>query len=83
MAKNIMLVIPGAEGQAEGREAPIEPGTTAADLLRAANLDPDRWQLQLKRGDGFLSVSGHDDLHAQVNDGEKAYAVSREMVVGV
>jgi hypothetical protein len=82
MAKNIVLVIPGAEGQAEGREAPIEPGTAAADLLRAANLDPQRWQLQLKRGDGFVSLSGQDDLHAQVQDGEKVYAVSKEMVVG-
>jgi hypothetical protein len=82
MSKNVMLVIPGAEGQAEGREAPIEPGTTAAAVLRAAGLDPESWQIQLKRGDGFLSLSGQDDLYAQVKDGEKCFAVSREMVVG-
>lgn len=37
MEKHITLIIPAAEGDAgEGRDGTIHPGTTAADVLRAA-----------------------------------------------
>ena len=82
MDKQVTLIIPGAGDEAEARDAPIKPGTTVADLLRAAGMDPARWQIQLKRGDGFRSLSGRDNLYAAVEDGEKVYAVPKDIVVG-
>ncbi|MFQ5859207.1 MAG: hypothetical protein ACE5LU_26705 [Anaerolineae bacterium] len=82
MEKTITLIIPGAGDEAEARDAPIGPGTTAADILRAAGKDPQNWQLQLKRGDGFVSLSGQDDVHKQVENGEKVFAVPKDIVVG-
>jgi hypothetical protein len=80
--KQVTVIIPGAGDEAEARDAAIQPGTTAADVLRAAQKDPQNWQLQLKRGEGFVSLSGKDDVHQQVQDGEKVYAVPKDIVVG-
>jgi hypothetical protein len=82
MEKRITLIIPGAGEAAEARDAPIQPGTKVADILRAAGKDPANWQLQLKRGEGFVSLGGQDDVHKQVQDGEKIYAVPKDIVVG-
>jgi len=82
MEKQIIVIIPGTGDEAEARDAAILPGTTAADVLRAAQKDPQDWQLQLKRGEGFISLSGRDDVHQQVQDGDKVYAVPRNIVVG-
>ncbi len=82
MEKQITLVIPGTGDEAEARDAPISPGTTAADLLQAANKNPQEWQLQLKRGDSFTSLSDREDVFARANDGEKIFAVPKKMVVG-
>jgi hypothetical protein len=83
MDKQITLIFPAAEGEAaEGRDAPIRPGTAAADLLRAAGKDAQNWQLQLKRGNGFVSLSGQDDLYKQVENGEKVFVVPKDIVVG-
>lgn len=82
MDKTITLVIPGAGDEAEARDAVIQPGMTASQVLQAAGKDPTRWQLQLKRGDSFLSLAGQDDLYRQVEKGEKIFAVPKDMVVG-
>lgn len=80
--KTIWLVTAGAEDTAEGREAPLEPGTTAAQLLNAADMNPDHWQLYLELDDGTLNLSSHDELYDLVEDGEKVYVASTKMVVG-
>lgn len=82
MDKPITLVIPGTGDEAEARDAQVSQGTTAADVLQAAGKNPQEWQLQLKRGDGFLSLSDRDDLYAKANEGEKVFAVPKTMVVG-
>lgn len=83
MDKQVTVIFPATEGEAaEGRDAPIQPGTTAADLLRAAGRDPQNWQLQLKRGNGFVSLGGQDDLYRQVENGEKVFVVPKDIVVG-
>jgi len=82
MSKQVTLVVPGTGDEAEARDATIEPGTTAADLLQAAGLNPQNYQLQLRRGDNFVSLSDQDDVHNQVSDGEKVFAVARDIVVG-
>lgn len=82
MDKNITLIIPGAGEEAEARDAPIRPSTTAGELLRAAGKDPANWQLQLKRGDGFVSVATQDDVYQQVAEGEKVFVVPKDIVVG-
>jgi len=82
MDKTITLIIPGAGDEAEARDATIQPGMTAAQLLQAAGKDPSRWQLQLKRGEGFVSLASQDNLFDQVQKGEKVFAVPKDMVVG-
>ena len=82
MQKNVTLVIPGTGDDAEARDAQVTEGTTAADLLQAAGKNPQEWQLQVKRGEGFMSLSDRDDVYAQANDGEKLFAVPKNMVVG-
>ena len=81
--KTIWFVTSGADDEAEGREAPIEPGTTAGQLLNAADMNPDHWQLRLERGNDLIPLSAGDDLYDMVEDGEKVYAASIKMVVGV
>jgi len=82
MSKKVTLIMPGAGEDREARDAPIEPGTTAADLLKAANLDPEQWLLQLRRGDGFISLSGGDVLWDRVQEGEKVFPAAKNMTVG-
>ena len=82
MEKKITLIIPGAGEEAEARDAPIQSGTTAADILRAAGKDPANWQLQLRRGEGFVSLGGQDDVYKQTQDREKVFAVPKDIVVG-
>jgi hypothetical protein len=82
MSKQITLVIPGAGGDAEARDAQVSQGTTTGDLLLAAGKNPQEWQLQVKREGGFMSLGERDDVYAQTNDGEKVFAVPKNMVVG-
>ena len=82
MTKQITLVIPGAGDDAEARDAQVSQGTTTADLLLAAGKNPQEWQLQVKRKDGFMSLGDQDDVYAQTSDGEKIFAVPKDMVVG-
>lgn len=82
MEKTITVIIPGAEGQTEGRDATIAPGTKAAEVLRAAGKDPGRWQLQRKQGEGFISLAASEDLFAKVQNGEKVFAAPSDMTVG-
>lgn len=82
MDKTINLIIPGAGDEAEARNATIQPGAKTADVLNAAGKDPGQWQLQLKRGDGFVSLGGQDDVYKQAQEGEKVFAVPSNMVVG-
>lgn len=82
MRKTVTLIVPGAGEEAEARDAALEPGNTAADLLRAAGKNPDDWQIQLRRGDAFTSVSSREDLFGKVEDHEKVFVVPNTMVVG-
>lgn len=82
MDKTINVIIPGAEGQTVGHDATIHPGTTAADVLRAAGKDPSRWQLQRKQGEGFVSLGANEDIFAKVESGEKVFAAPSDMTVG-
>jgi hypothetical protein len=83
MTDEVLLVVPGAGDETVGRRAVIEPDTTVADLLRAADLDPIRWQLQIKRGEKLVSLRSEDRLSEYVQAGEKVFAFSTEMVVGL
>ena len=83
MTDEVLLVIPGAEGESTGRWAVIEPDTTVADLLRAADLNPSEWQLQIKRGEKVISLRSEDKLADHVQAGEKVFAFSTKMVVGL
>jgi len=82
MDKPITVIVPGTEGQSEGRDAMIHAGTTAADLLRAAGKDPTRWQLQRKQGESFVSMAANEDVFAKVENGEKVFAAPSDMTVG-
>lgn len=83
MTQEVLLVVPGAGGETVGHKALIEPDTTVADLLRAADLDPSKWQLQIKRGEKLVSLRSEDRLSEHVQAGEKVFAFSTEMVVGL
>ncbi len=82
MDKQITVVIPGAGEEAQARDATIGPGTTAADILRSANLDPERWRLELQRDGGSVTLASGDDVHAQAKDKEKVFVRPADMVVG-
>lgn len=46
MAKNVALLVAGtAGGQEQLLDVEVPPGSTAADILRAADLDPRQWLL--------------------------------------
>jgi hypothetical protein len=83
MTQEILLVIPGADGEGIGHKAVFEPDTIVADLLHAADLPPGQWQLQVKRGEKLIALRSDDKLSDHVQAGEKVYATSTEMVVGV
>lgn len=82
MAQEVLLVIPGAGDESVGHKALIEPETTVADLLRAADLNPNEWQLQRKQGDSLVSLRSQDKIADHVQAGEKVFAFMSEMVVG-
>lgn len=82
MPQEILLVVPGAEGEATGHQAFIEPDTTVADLLQAANLSSDQFQLQAKHGEKLVSLSAHDRVADHVQAGDKVFAVPSNMIVG-
>jgi len=82
MEKRINVIIPGAGDEAEAREGPIRPGTTAGDILRAAQLDPQRFLLELQRNGGSVSLAAGDDVYSQVKEGEKIFVRPADMVVG-
>ena len=82
VTQEILFVIPGAGDEMEGRPAMIEPDTTAADLLRAANLSPDRYQLQVKQGEKMMALGSQDRVATYVTAGDKVFAVPADMTVG-
>lgn len=82
MTQEILLVIPGADNELEGRPALIEPDTTAADLLRAAKLNPDQYQVQIKQGEELVSLGSQDRIAEHVKAGEKVFAFPAGMTVG-
>jgi hypothetical protein len=81
-SKRVTLVVPGAGDAAEARDAEISPGVTAVEVLRAADMDPQEWQLQVKQGNGSISLSAQDDLYQRVQNGDKVFAVPKTMTVG-
>lgn len=82
MEKHISVIIPGAGEEAEARDAAIDQGTTVADILRAANLDPQRFRLELQRNGGLQSLAAKDDVYGQVKEGEKVFVRPADIVVG-
>ncbi|MGQ9493707.1 MAG: hypothetical protein ACUVR2_08105 [Anaerolineae bacterium] len=82
MEKEITVVVPGTGEQREARDLAIKPGTTAADVLQAIGLDSARFQLQLKRGEEFESLSGTDNIYNKAENGEKLFAMPKDIVVG-
>lgn len=82
MPAEILLVVPGAGDESVGHQAFIEPDTTAADLLRAANLNPDQYQLQVKNGEKLVSLSSNDRVADYVHSGDKVFAIPSNMIVG-
>lgn len=79
--KHISVVIPGADESAETQDLEVEPGTTAADALRSINKDQ-TWQLQRRGKDGgFVAMAATDSLDT-IADGEKLFAVPKDIVVG-
>jgi hypothetical protein len=83
MTHEVLLVITGNGDDSVGRRAMIESDTTVADLLRAADLNPSEWQLQIKNGEKLVSLQSEDKLLDHVQAGEKVYAYPSRMVVGV
>ena len=82
MQQEVLLVIPGAGDESVGHKALIEPETTVADLLRAADLNPSDWQLQRKQGDSLISLRSQDKVADHVSAGEKVFALMCQLVVG-
>ncbi len=80
--KHVVLVVPGAGDAAEARDAEISAGVTAAEVLQAAGMNPQNWQLQVKQGNGFISLSAQDDLYQRVQNGDKLFAAPTDIVVG-
>lgn len=80
--KNITIVIPGADESADIHDLTLEPGTTAADALQAIGKNTNAWQLQQKGEQGFTTLAAKDDLTTKVADGEKLFAVPKDIVVG-
>lgn len=82
MTQEILLVIPGTGNELEGRPAMIEPDTTVADLLQAANLNPNQYQLQIKQGEQMVSLGSKDRIAEHVSAGSKVFALPAGMTVG-
>ncbi|MGQ9595130.1 MAG: hypothetical protein ACUVXH_11465 [Anaerolineae bacterium] len=82
MEKVISVIVPGTGGVREACDLAIPPGTAARDVLRELGLDPARFQLQAMRGEEFESLSGADNVYGRVENGEKLFAIPRDIVVG-
>ena len=82
MTKEVLFVVPGAGDETVGRPALIEEDTTVADLLRAADLNPSDWQVQVMQGDEPVSLASDDKLAQHVKEGAKVFAIP-PMVVGL
>ncbi len=82
MNKTVNVVFPASDDASEMRSAPINVGTTPSDILRAAGRDPQNWELQLKRRDGFEALARQDDVYSKVQDGEVLFVAPTDMVVG-
>ena len=82
MEKVITVIVPGTGGAREACDLGILPGTAARDVLQAVGLDPGRFQLQVQRGEEFESLSGADNVYGRTENGEKLFAMPRDIVVG-
>ena len=82
MEKNITVVVPGTGDERTGHDLTIRPGTRAADILKAVGLDANRFTLTKKEGDDETRFGNNDNVYRQVEDGEKLFAVPRDMTVG-
>lgn len=83
MNKSALVVIPGTGDEAEGRDTVIEPRMTAADVIRATGQNPDDFQIQIQRGDEYISLSGQDNVHKAMREGEKLFLTPADMTVGI
>jgi hypothetical protein len=80
--KTITVVVPGNDTDQALHDLNIPEKTYAADVLTAVEKDPAHFQLQRKQGEAFETVGSTVDLHAILSDGEKIFAVPKDMVVG-
>ena len=69
MDKRIALV---KAGTGEIQDMVVQPGTTSADVVRAAGL-PDNYVLTPTGGHPFLAAS--ESVHSVVDDGQKLFAL--------
>lgn len=84
MPDEVLFIIPGAEGKESiGRRAIFEEDTTADDLLRAANLDPQQWGIEIKQGQETVALARDDKLSEYVQAGAKVFGVPMGMTVGL
>jgi hypothetical protein len=84
MSDEVLFIIPGAEGEESiGRRAIFEEDTTADDLLRAANLDPQQWGIEIKQGQETVTLARGDKLSEYVQAGAKVFGVPMGMTVGL
>jgi len=84
MPDEVLFIIPGAGGkESTGRRAIFEEDTTVDDLLRAADLDPQQWGLEIKHGQETVPLGGHDKLSEHVQAGDKVFGVPMGMTVGL
>jgi hypothetical protein len=82
MRKDVAVLVPGTGDEREICDLSIQPGTTAAEVLKAMELDPAKFQLQLQREGRFQSLSGSDNIYGAVETGEKLFCVPKDMTVG-
>ena len=82
MRKDVAILVPGTGDEREICDLSIQPGTTAAEVLKAMELDPAKFQLQLQREGQFQPLSGSDNVYGAVEDGEKLHAMFAGMTVG-
>ncbi len=80
--KNISIVVPGADESADIHDLQIQPGTTASDALAAISKPTNAWQLQRKASDGFQPIAGREDIYTTCAEGDKLFAVPKDIVVG-
>lgn len=79
--KNISIIVPGADESADIHDLQIQPGTTANDALAAIG-KPTNWQLQRKGPGGFQTIAGRETIYDSATDGDKLFAVPKDIVVG-